>query len=829
MSVDTAKAIARWEQKLTELLAAEPITTDVNEKHRLHYLIEEARTKLAELQATVPSATTQRIAPTRLRLTADHLFGRDHELSALNTAWQNPETHILTLVAWGGVGKTSLVARWAAELAKRDYDGATYFDWSFYSQGTHDQGTASADAFIATALRHFGDEATAESPHSPWDKGTRLAELVGQRKTLLILDGLEPLQYPPGPLAGKLKNQAIEALLKGLAQHNTGLCIVTTREEVTDLANFQGSTAQHWQLEHLSTEAGIELLEDLGVHGSAQDLTQLVEEAHGHALTLNLLGGYLVRAHGGDVRRRDRVKLSKADRTQHASNVMAAYETWLQAGGEAGKRQVALLRLLGLFDRPASPECLQALRQEPAIPELTEPLMELEEEDWNETIADLVACSLLTEDQGTLDAHPLLREHFARQLQQHHPEAWQAAHSRLFDHLTNTTEHQPATLAGLQPLYQAVAHGCQAGRYEEARANVYQDRILRGTGHDGFYSITKLGAFGADLGAVACFFTPPWSRVAPALSEADRAWLLGMAAVHLRALGRLAEAVEPMRAGVDMAIKQENWKEAAIRASNLSELEVTLGQVASAVVTATQSVAFADRSRDAFWRIGSRSTLADAQHQSGQRESALSRFREAEALQAERQPGYPRLYSLQGFRYSDLLLSSAERAAGGGSGSGKACFEVGQRTEEALRWEAGMWGAPLLDFALHHLTLGRARLYAALLAGQPPQAAQAEIEQAVDGLRAGGRSDYLPRALLTRAWLRSAQGNTTGGRADLSEAEAIAQRGPMPLHLADVALYRARLFRDREALREARRLVDLHGYGRREEEVADLEAASARW
>jgi hypothetical protein len=51
----------------------------------------------------------------------------------------------------------------------------------------------------------------------------------------------------------------------------------------------------------------------------------------------------------------------------------------------------------------------------------------------------------------------------------------------------------------------------------------------------------------------------------------------------------------------------------------------------------------------------------------------------------------------------------------------------------------------------------------------------------------------------------------------------------MPLHLADVHLYRARLFHDRVALAEARRLADKHGYGRRREELEDLETVAAGW
>jgi hypothetical protein len=47
----------------------------------------------------------------------------------------------------------------------------------------------------------------------------------------------------------------------------------------------------------------------------------------------------------------------------------------------------------------------------------------------------------------------------------------------------------------------------------------------------------------------------------------------------------------------------------------------------------------------------------------------------------------------------------------------------------------------------------------------------------------------------------------------------------MPLHLADVHLHRARLFRDRDELASARALIEKHGYWRRKEELQDAEAA----
>ena len=132
---------------------------------------------------------------------------------------------------------------------------------------------------------------------------------------------------------------------------------------------------------------------------------------------------------------------------------------------------------------------------------------------------------------------------------------WRAAHRRLYEHLCASTKDKPdATLEDLQPLYQAVAHGCQAGLQQEACDKVYFARILR---RERKLQREKLGAFGSDLGAVACFFETPWSRVSPALTEADQAWLLNEAAFRLRALGRLTEALEPMRAGLEMDVKQE--------------------------------------------------------------------------------------------------------------------------------------------------------------------------------------------------------------------------------------------------------------------------------
>jgi hypothetical protein len=110
--------------------------------------------------------TTIDVSPTRLRHTAERLIGRDEDLARLDAAWNDPHKNVVVVRAFGGMGKTSLVATWMAELATKNWRGAErVFDWTFYSQGTNDQRTASADSFIAAALQAFGDPDPHRVPH----------------------------------------------------------------------------------------------------------------------------------------------------------------------------------------------------------------------------------------------------------------------------------------------------------------------------------------------------------------------------------------------------------------------------------------------------------------------------------------------------------------------------------------------------------------------------------------------------------------------------------------------------------------------------------------
>jgi hypothetical protein len=387
-------------------------------------------------------------------------------------------------------------------------------------------------------------------------------------------------------------------------------------------------------------------------------------------------------------------------------------------------RQLALLFLMGLFDRSMEKGDRGALLAEPVIPGLTDGLVGLTPGQIDYAVQSQRDLGLLLpKDEGApgdLDAHPLVREYFGARLEKVRPDAWCAAQGRLYDYyrfrgppeafrsdeaygvlaykasfpegdlaervdgvLTGrrTIENSPnlppsfftangdrlraavnlvggpewkealsvflpASEEAMAPLFAAIAHGCAAGRGEETFNEVYWPRIIRGNEK---FATQKLGLYGSNLAALAHFFAEPFAVPAPALSPGTRAIALSEAGFALRALGRLAEAVEPMRVGAELQAARAAWANASIGHSNLSELLVMLGRLgddaakgeAGAVAVAAQSVAYGDQSGDPFERMSRRASHANALMQVGAWAESDRRFAEAEAFERNMNPDLP--------------------------------------------------------------------------------------------------------------------------------------------------------------------------------------------
>jgi serine/threonine protein kinase len=118
----------------------------------------------------------KKISVARLPVTGSDVFGREEDIAFLDDAWANQHSNVVTIVAWAGVGKSTLVNHWLRGMAAENYSSAEFvFCWSFYRQGTSGQ-ASSADEFLDAALSWFGDP----DPRlgTAWEKGERLAKLL---------------------------------------------------------------------------------------------------------------------------------------------------------------------------------------------------------------------------------------------------------------------------------------------------------------------------------------------------------------------------------------------------------------------------------------------------------------------------------------------------------------------------------------------------------------------------------------------------------------------------------------------------------------------------
>lgn len=775
--------------------------------------------------------------------------GRDAELARLDAAWEDPGTRVISIVGWGGAGKSALVHAWLERMRARGWRGARHvYGWSFPAQGTDDAG-ASADAFLVDALDALGGGAVA----TPQMRARRLSARMKEHRALLVLDGLEPLQEPPRSLgrAGMLRDLALRSLLSALARDMNGLCVITSRLPVQDLAAQAGGAAPVLPLHRLSAADGAALLAGLGVRGSEAELRAAADEMEGHALTLSLLGTYLCAARDGDVtRRRDLPVLAAADGVDDGKTrqMLAAYDAWLSP------RERAVMRLMGLFDRPAGGEALAVLRREPAIAALTDALAGVTGDDWRVALSLLRRAGLLEPESPAaperLDTHPLVRAYFGEVLRAEQPAAWREAHARLYEHFLAGAPQVVWELADLGRAVDAVVHGCHAGRHAEVYREVYRGRIHRRR----YDAITHLGAFGLDLSALAGFFERRWDRPLATLDPTVQAHVLEAVGFDLRALGRLRDALAPLQAALTMDQAAGRYQSAAAVAADLAGTYLLLGNIAEALARARAAVDLAEQSNDEYERLGRRTNLAEVLHHAGERDESAALFVEAEKLQARRQREYPLLYGHQGARYCALLLDLAAPLDGtalrvdGLAGPALAearqrCVAVRKRVETTLGW-ARARGLTPFSVGLDHLTLGRAHLglwLAARARGVPAEApdvvahrnqAAASLDLAVDELRQSGRDEELPRALLARAGLRRFLGDGHGAEIELGEVEEIAERSGMRLLGCDAHLERARLAlaggatgAARVHTEAARAIIADTGYRRRDRELAALDTA----
>ena len=88
------------------------------------------RLHVVDVSAAFDTRRPDRVYVSRLPHTGPDCFGRDAHLDRLDAALDRPDVHVMSFVAFGGQGKSTLVNRWNARLAHDGYRGIRrVYEW----------------------------------------------------------------------------------------------------------------------------------------------------------------------------------------------------------------------------------------------------------------------------------------------------------------------------------------------------------------------------------------------------------------------------------------------------------------------------------------------------------------------------------------------------------------------------------------------------------------------------------------------------------------------------------------------------------------------------
>lgn len=253
--------------------------------------------------------------------------GREELLQALDNDWADSQLRVTGLVGFGGEGKSSLVRRWLTNVFRGRIlpKPEGIFWWSFYS-------VPNVGAFLKALIDFLVEPGLGEQFYEQEYEAQIhfIAALLSTKRFLLILDGLEVMQHQYGEQYGLMLQDKLAQLLQYLASnYHHSHTFITSRAPIIDLIDFK--TYVHRDVNRLTMGEGQQLLHTLGVRGERATLGEIVSAWDGHALTLSLIGAYLVKFHGGAAQFHDQIPIPTAQesRYEQVNRILRRYDEHL--------------------------------------------------------------------------------------------------------------------------------------------------------------------------------------------------------------------------------------------------------------------------------------------------------------------------------------------------------------------------------------------------------------------------------------------------------------------------------------------------------------------
>ena len=620
------------------------------------------------------------------------------QLDELRQWWRERARGVCALIGIGGAGKTAVAERFlrvlpgampdTPDIPKDDSlpPPSSLFVFSFYD-------APNPDKFFAELATWLAGETSDESAKTySYEQTVRLLEGAGE--CLLVMDGLEKVQDPGarGGAFGRIEDGRLRNLVLRVAEGLLpGVCvIITTRFRLYDPLAERSPLYWPIPVEQLDGDAAVALLRKRGVNRGTDDQLRAVARDQGfHALSVDLVGGYIAHFCDGDPARmppdpHDQ-PATEADASldpqvaaiQEQEHKFARLtERYHDALSKSDPAAIALLQRVCLFRLGVDAKTLASIFTGEGKEGISGPeLANLSFEELGTKLQKLAVMRLIeatsddkrkrsafTIQHSAFSVHPAVRDGFLAGLDAETAQrAHDAAREGLEASLGGHPGRDPSDPATLDLLEEIVYHTLAAGHAKEAW-DIYWNRI-------GAYKnlLWRLGAYERGERICRAFAggrAPQQAPLPDGLRDNDRATCVNEWALYLKELGQLDAAARCHERSIEIRILKEKCEHASTGKQNLCNVLLLAGRLTAGLRGTEEALRHAERGSDVYAMCNSHTYRGQAWALRGECEAALGEFQDSLQWQREADGEIDRpLYSGRGIRQAVLLARLGQNEA----------------------------------------------------------------------------------------------------------------------------------------------------------------------